>query len=165
MPASFPRLIWLVVFAASLALAGCAHDPQASPASESGVERASTDDCAVLVAIGKSELKWGAKPPAAALLASFSMPSGAIYRQECSWRKLGVAAPVIGDSRAAMVFFVTRPTYAGRRATAYFQYAVAPVRLPDGSLLSPFLERELCSLEKQPAGWHLLGCRLTGMKP
>ncbi|MGH6889236.1 MAG: hypothetical protein ACREHF_08580 [Rhizomicrobium sp.] len=166
MPARFARRVWFLLLAASTTLAACAGNRAMSPQPATmRVERASADDCAILVAIGKSELKWGAKPPAAAFLPEFSMPGGGTYRQGCSWNELGVAPPTIGDSRSPMAFFITRPTYAGPRATAYFQYTVAALRLPDGSLLPPFLERERCSLEKRAGEWHLLSCKISRIGP
>lgn len=133
-------------------------------ASNAHIERASADDCAILVAIGKSELKWGTKPPAAAMLPDFPI-AGGTYREDCAWKELGVAAPVIGDSHAPIAFFVSRPVYSGKRATAFFHYSVASVRLPDGAILPPFFERERCLLEKRADGWHLAGCKLTGIEP
>lgn len=126
---------------------------------------ASADDCAIVVAIGKSELKWGENPPAAALLPDFPLPDGAIYREDCAWKQLGVAAPAIGNEQSRIAFFITRPDYSGSRATAFFHYSVASVRLPDGAVLPPFLERERCSLEKKPGGWHLVSCKLIGIAP
>lgn len=131
----------------------------------SRIELASADDCAILVAVGKSELKWGAKPPAAAMLPDFPTTGGGTYREVCAWKELGVAAPIVGDAHSPIAFFVSRPIYSGKSATAFFHYSVASVRLPDGAILPPFFERERCSLEKQADGWHLAGCKLTGIEP
>ncbi|HEY3776587.1 MAG TPA: hypothetical protein VGL35_00870 [Rhizomicrobium sp.] len=168
MPASLPSFL-RVPFAALVAtLSACSHGPTgSSPSHQAGrvssIEQASADDCAIIVAIGKSELKWGKRAPSAAFLRDFELPGGGTYREECSWKYLGMAPPAIGDSRSSMAFFITRPVYSGKRAKAWFQYSVASLRRADGTLLPPFVERELCALEKRAEQWYLLGCKLTAI--
>jgi hypothetical protein len=61
-----------------------------------------------------------------------------------------------------MAFFITRPVYSGSTATAWFQYSVAAVMGADGQHIPPFVERELCTLEKRAGAWRLTGCKLAG---
>lgn len=99
------------------------------------------------------------------MLPEFPTTDGGTYREDCAWSDFGVAAPVTGDSRSPIAFFVSRPVYSGEHAAAFFHYSVASVRLPDGTMLPPFFETEQCVLEKTAAGWHLTGCKLTRIEP
>ena len=134
------------------------------PTARSAVEHASADDCAIIAEIGKSELHWSVtNAPQASFYASFETPGGGSYLEDCEWEKLGLAPPLIGTPNSPMRFFITRPAYSATGASAYFQYSVAPVSAPDGSKLSPFIEQELCTLEKHAEGWHLVRCKMTAI--
>ena len=134
------------------------------PTARSAVEHASADDCAIIAEIGKSELHWSVtNAPQASFYASFETPGGGSYLEDCEWEKLGLAPPLIGTPNSPMGFFITRPAYSATGASAYFQYSVAPVSAPDGSKLSPFIEQELCTLEKHAEGWHLVRCKMTAI--
>lgn len=148
----------------SLVATVCVAQSQSPLAEPAPLVHASADDCAVIVAIGKSELKWGAGAPRAAFLRDFVLPDRSTYREDCPWKELGVAEPTIGDAQSAAAFSITRPAYEGNRATAWFQYSVAELHEPSGTSIPPFLEREECTAQKGSAGWRLLGCRLAELR-
>jgi len=114
------------------------------------VELASPDDCAIIVAIGKGRLDWGASPPKYAFFPDWPQGAG-VYRESCPWRSLGVAEPVIGTPASPNGFYVGRPAYdAGRtHATATLALSVRP----------SFLETFDCELEKRDGAWRLIACR------
>jgi hypothetical protein len=148
-------------------LASCASPLPPSQASdgtsiEAPVEHASAEDCAVIAAIGKSELHWSAtNAPNAHFYPKFETPDHRTYLEDCPWKKLGVAEPLIGKPGSPMGFFVTRPIYFDSGAKAWFQYNVAAVGTANGKNIPPFVERELCTLEKDADGWHLTRCKLS----
>jgi hypothetical protein len=156
----------LGVMAAVLASCAAPH-PSTAPgraAIRARVERASTDDCAIIAEIGKSELHWsGAVAPQAPIYLTFNTPDGGSYVEDCPWGKLHLATPTIGTPDSAMGFFISRPVFSATGASAYFQYSVAPIATADGKKIPPFLERELCTLEKEADRWHLTGCKLTSI--
>jgi hypothetical protein len=134
-------------------------------AAQASVEHASPDDCAIIAEIGKSELHWSAaNAPNALFYPKFETPGRRIYLQDCPWKKLGLAEPRIGTSDSPMGFFITRPIYSGTSAKASFQYSVASVAAAGGKRIPPFAERDLCTLEKDAAGWHLIRCKLMGVR-
>jgi len=154
------------VGAVAAILASCASLPSASHTSNglAGTEHASADDCAVIAEIGKSELHWSAtNAPQASFHPSFDIPRGRIYLEDCPWQKLGLAEPRIEVPNSPMEFFITRPTYSATSASAYYQYRVGPVAMPNGKKISRFVEQELCTLEKGANGWHLIRCKMTAI--
>jgi hypothetical protein len=97
--------------------------------------------------------------PSAFFYPEFETPDRGTYLEDCPW-KLGLAEPRTGTSGSPMGFFITRPIYTGTSAKALFQYSVAT----DGTRIPPFVEHELCCLEKDAAGWHLIRCKLMGVR-
>ncbi|HTT83589.1 MAG TPA: hypothetical protein VMF67_08905 [Rhizomicrobium sp.] len=129
------------------------------------VEHASADDCAIIAEIGKTELHWSAtQPPKAAFYPTYATPGGGTYLEDCPWKNLGVAPPQTPTSGAPMGFFVTRPVYSNAGARAWFQYSVTAVTGADGKKIPPFVERDLCLLEKDADGWHVTRCKLTSIR-
>jgi hypothetical protein len=80
------------------------------------------------------------------------------------WRKLGLAEPRVDAADAPMGFAITRPVYSHHGATTRFQYTVAAVAGAGGKKIPPFVEQEICSLEKGSNGWRLLRCKLTDIR-
>jgi hypothetical protein len=147
-------------------LTSCASPLPASHASDgpAAIEHASADDCAIIAEIGKSELHWSAtNAPQASFYPGFQTPDGGTYLEDCPWKNLGLAEPQIGAPNSPMGFFITRPVYSGAGANAYYQYSVGPVAAPNGKKISPFVEQELCTLEKDANGWHLVRCKMTAI--
>jgi len=58
------------------------------------VERASADDCAIIIEVGKNKMNWGAAPPDYAYYREFDRDGGGTYLEDCSWRQFGVAEPL-----------------------------------------------------------------------
>ena len=123
------------------------------------VERASADDCAIIVELGRKKLNWGAAPPKAAFYAEWPREGGGTYLEACPWKALGVAEPVAPAQNRNSSFWIKRPVYQGRTATAataVYEYAIQP---PDGSNRSPFVQRQTCSFAKDGQGWLLMECK------
>jgi len=160
----FSRLFSLAAIVAILA--SCAPLTQASKAGtvQQPVEHASADDCAIIAAIGRHELHWSStKAPAAYFYPRFDSTGGRSYLEDCSWGKIHLATPAIGATNSPIGFFITRPVYSRTGASAYFQYSVAAVSGSNGTKIAPFIEQQLCTLEKDAAGWHLIRCKLTAI--
>lgn len=141
--------------------AAWAQDPalqQGQTASPEPVERASADDCAVIVEVGKTQLNWGATPPGYDFFPEFDRDGGGIYREECPWKELGVAEPKLGNASSEKSFFITRPAYSGTRASVMLQ--IAMTRTVDGKKKPPFLKADACTLEKRDGRWQLVECKL-----
>jgi hypothetical protein len=149
------------------ALASCASLPSSIPepkevSTQTLVEHASADDCAIIGEIGKSEVEWSAtSAPQAFFYPRFETPAGGTYIEDCPWKKLGLAEPRIGTPASPMAFFITRPAYSSTGASAYFQYSVGPVPTGNGKKIAPFIKEELCTLDKRAEGWHLIHCEMT----
>ncbi len=128
------------------------------------VEHASADDCAIIAEIGKAELHWSAaNAPEAPLYPVFATPGGGTYLEDCPWKKLDLAEPSIGTQASPIGFFVTRPVYSTAGASAWFQYSVGPVATAGGKQIAPFIEQELCVLDRHADGWHLIRCKMTAI--
>jgi hypothetical protein len=135
-----------------------------SAAAPDPVQHASADDCAIIAEIGKSELHWNAaNAPEAYFYPRLGTAGGALYLEDCIWKKLGLADPMIGTPNSPIGFFITRPVYTATGASAYFQYSVATVSAPNGKAIAPYVEEELCTLEKDAVGWHLIRCKLMAI--
>lgn len=110
-------------------------------------------------------MHWSARnAPSASFYPKFATPDRGTYLEDCPWQKLGVAEPLIGTPGSPMGFFVTRPVYSRSGAKAWFQYNVASVAAAGGKNILPFVERELCTLEKDADGWHLTRCKLSAIR-
>jgi hypothetical protein len=127
------------------------------------IERASADDCAIFVELGKKQLHWGATPPTASFYPEWPGAGGAgTYLEECPWKQLGVAAPLSPAQNPNESFFITRPVYAGPKSTAAtvkFEYRHAGKSADGQQNLRPFFVRQTCSFEKDEQGWLLMGCK------
>jgi hypothetical protein len=151
-----------------MTLACCAPRPPSMAPTNVSMPRviahATPDDCAIIAEIGKSQLHWSAtKAPEASFYPEFAMPGGGTYMEDCPWKKLGIAEPRVGKPDTAMGFFISRPNYSTTGANAYFQYSVGPMTTPDGKRISPFIEQQLCTFEKNADGWHLVHCKMTAI--
>lgn len=134
---------------APMALADDASLPQP-------VERASADDCAIFVEIGKTQLEWGAKPPAYDFFPVWDREGGGTYMEDCPWSALGVAAPAIGSPSSLKGFFIRRPKYSGAGATAGYQVSIRPD--PASKAAGAFIAEYECKLERRARAWHLVKC-------
>jgi hypothetical protein len=90
--------------------AGARCRPAALPAAKSEtampqpVERASAEDCAIIVEIGKAKMNWGATPPEFAFYPEFDGAEVGTYLEDCPWKDLGVADPLIGTPTSEKAF-------------------------------------------------------------
>lgn len=121
------------------------------------VEIASASDCAILVEAGKSEVGWGAAGPTEPFVDVGPLPDGAIYRQACDWKALGVGAPTIFDpSQDGARFAVEKPVYAADGQSAEvdlnFVFTAGP-----GTRL--FVSIRRCALHKAADQWRLIECK------
>jgi hypothetical protein len=126
----------------------------APPAKE---EIASASDCAILVEVGKSEVGWGADGPTEPFVDVGPLRDGAIYRQACDWKALGVGAPGIADpSRTGARFAVEKPVYAADGQTAEADVNFVFTAGPGSGL---FVSVRHCALRKSADRWRLIQCR------
>jgi hypothetical protein len=122
------------------------------------VEHASTDDCAIIVAIGRAKLHWDATtPPTQDFFPSWDGEKGSTYVQDCAWRKYGVAPPKLGSKSSTAGFFVSRPHYAPGKitATVHFNISLKAKGRP------PFISEERCTVRRQAMRWIFAGCHQT----
>jgi hypothetical protein len=115
---------------------------------------ASADDCAVIVAIGRSQVQWGEHGPNEPFFVDGALPDGADFREDCPWRSLGVGDPVPAR-QGALGFAIDRPIYGadGKSATAALSFTAFSKKN-----VTPFASVETCSLVKQGGGWTLVKC-------
>ena len=123
------------------------------------VERASADDCAILIEVGKHEMNWGTTAPDFAFYSEFDRVGGGTYLEDCPWRALGVAEPLTKAQQPEKAFFITRPAYSGTDATVDLEYSISG-RIVDGKRMPPFLMAKKCTLQKSDDQWHLVGCQM-----
>jgi hypothetical protein len=123
------------------------------------VERASADDCAIIVAVGKNRMNWGAAPPNYAYYREFDSDGGGTYLEDCSWQQLGVAEPLTKVQQPEKGFSITRPRYTGASATVELQIFISE-QIVDGKRTPPFISVETCSLERQGGRWQFRECNL-----
>lgn len=131
-----------------------------SPKSATGdaqVSHASSDDCEIIVEVGKAKVNWGFAGAEYAFYPVFDLPGGGTYVEDCDWHKFGVGAPTRGGPDSTSGFFITRPFCAGDQATVHFQYFLK------GKNGASFMEAETCTLEKREGRWHLLKCDLNAI--
>jgi hypothetical protein len=126
------------------------------------VERASADDCAIFVEVGRHEMNWGAKPPDYAFEPEWDRAGGGTYLEECPWKELGVAEPLTRAQQPEKSFFITRPNYSGAGATVKLEFSISG-RIVDGKKTPPFIMSQKCTLEKNDGRWHLAGCEMTAI--
>jgi hypothetical protein len=138
---------------------------QTATAAAAPVEQASTDDCAIIVAVGKAQLKWGARsPPAYAFYPEWDRDGGGVYVETCPWKALGVAPPVIGTPESESGFSITRPEYDVPRQQAWVDIQIfMSKRLPDGKAAPPFLQTMSCSLARHGDRWRIVKCDPTAI--
>ncbi|HEY2071599.1 MAG TPA: hypothetical protein VGG48_18710 [Rhizomicrobium sp.] len=122
------------------------------------VERASPDDCAIFVAVGKAQLNWGAAPPGYDFFPALDGKDGGTYLEECPWKQLGVADPVIGSPASTSGFYFMRPVYSGDEATMDYSVSMRP---PAGQQGRVFLEDQSCTLTKSGGEWRVVSCQMT----
>jgi hypothetical protein len=155
-----------VFLAAAFAVPAQAADSGATPKDQTAmpqpVERASVDDCAIFVEVGKSAMNWGAKPPGYAFEPEWDRDGGGTYLEECPWKELGVAEPLTKAQQPDASFFITRPRYSGAGATVDLEFSISG-RIVDGKKTPPFIQSENCTLEKKDDRWHVVECRLKSI--
>jgi hypothetical protein len=136
----------------------------AAPAAKQA--RASADDCAVILAVARSQMAWTARtPPPYAFFPEIEGEGGAItYVESCPWKAMGVAAPRIGDGQSPNGFFVTRPAYDPSRTKATAELTRSIVGMENqGEPMRGFMETRACDLEKRGGSWRVVGCRLAAI--
>jgi hypothetical protein len=151
-----------VFLAAALAVPLHAEEstaPRDQTALPQPVERASADDCAIFVEVGKRKMDWGAKAPDFAFYSEFDRVGGGTYLEDCPWKALGVAEPLTHAQQPEKSFFITRPDYSGAGATVDLEYSLSG-RIVDGERMPPFIMSQKCRLEKNDDRWHLVECEM-----
>ncbi len=152
--------VGLIAMAAPVSRAAEPAAPAAPGQGAMQIERASADDCEIIVEIGKAKINWGAKAPEYKFFPEITRTDGGTYLEDCPWTELGVAAPVVGTPDAVFAFSISRPVYSGTQATADIAERVLHEPSPDGKQYAPFVEMEICTLEKRGGHWHLVACKL-----
>jgi hypothetical protein len=153
------RVFLVAVFAEPTQAADSGAAPKDQTAMPQPVERASPDDCAIFVEVGKNIMNWGAKPPDYAFEPEWDRDGGGTYLEECPWKELGVAEPLTKAQQAEKSFFITRPKYSGAEATVDLEFSISG-RIVDGKKTPPFIESDTCTLEKKDDRWQVVECRL-----
>jgi hypothetical protein len=131
-----------------LGITGARCRPAALPAAKSEtampqpVERASAEDCALIVEIGKAKMNWGATPPEFAFYPEFDGAEGGTCLEDCPWKDLGVADPLIGTPTSEKAFFISRPVYSGMHASVDIEKSISPNQRIDGKRIAPFILRD-----------------------
>ena len=121
------------------------------------VELASPSDCAILVAVGRSEVAWGTAGPNQPFVDEGPLPDGTIYRQACDWKGLGVGAPrIVVAWQVGPSFAVDKPTYANGGRTARVDVSFISWAGPG---TAPFVSIRNCTLRKAVDRWRLLQCK------
>ena len=146
--------IFTVLMFSSPTIAAESNDALPQP-----VERASADDCAILVEVGKNQMNWGVVAPDFAFYPEFDRAGGGTYLQDCPWKALGVAEPLRPSQQPERSFFITRPAYKGEEATVSLQYSISG-KIVDGRRTPPFIRRSKCTLEKKGDRWQITICEL-----
>jgi len=123
------------------------------------VERASADDCAIIIEVGKNKMNWGAAPPDYAYYREFDRDGGGTYLEDCSWRQFGVAEPLTRAQQPVKAFSITRPRYTGASATVDLQIFISG-QIVAGKRTPPFISVEICDLEKHGDRWQFRKCKL-----
>jgi hypothetical protein len=129
------------------------------------VTHASADDCAIIVAIGKAELGWGADSSSDwPFFPDYDLPGGGSYVEDCPWRTLGVAPPTIGSPASMRGAAIARPAYGSDRVTATADITTTiSEQDASGRPLPPFIQDRVCKLERRGTTWMLLSCDTTAM--
>jgi hypothetical protein len=157
--ALMPFRLFLV---AALGVPALAADFGAMPRDQTAmpqpVERASVDDCAIFVEVGKSRMNWGATAPDFAFEPEWDRDGGGTYLEDCPWKELGVAEPLNVAQQPEKRFFITRPKYLSAGATVDLELSISG-RIVDGKKTPPFIKSETCTLEKDDR-WRIVECRL-----
>ena len=146
--------VFLVLTFASPTIAAESNDSLPQP-----VERASSDDCAILVEVGKNQMNWGIVAPDFGFYSEFDRTGGGTYVEDCPWKEFGVAEPLRPSQQTEKRFFITRPAYNGEEATVSIQYSISGDTV-GGRKTWPFIRRSKCTLEKKENHWQLVVCKL-----
>jgi hypothetical protein len=146
--------VFLVLTFASPTIAAESNDALPQP-----VERASADDCAILVEVGKNQMNWGVVAPDFAFYSEYDRTGGGTYVEDCPWKDLGVAEPLRPSQQTEKGFFITRPADKGEEATVSLQSSISG-EIVDGKKTRPFIRRSKCTLEKKEGHWQLVVCKL-----
>jgi hypothetical protein len=118
------------------------------------VAHATTEECAVIVEIGRSRAAWGASGPNQAFVIDGPEQDGTSYREDCNWQAFGVGAPS-QPQNADPRFAISRPRFGSdmKTATAELQFVA-----PRGPAVAPFVSIEMCELRKHEGHWKLVAC-------
>lgn len=126
------------------------------------VERASMEDCEIIVEVGREKMGWGAKPPDATFYPEFDREGGGTYLEDCPWRQLGVAEPNTNAETSPKGFFIARPRYSGTEAMVTFEVFISKPPV-DGRKVPPYMRREECALYKDGGRWKLRECKVKAV--
>jgi hypothetical protein len=100
---------------------------------------------------------WSAAGPTEPFVDVGPLRDGAIYRQACDWKALGVGAPTIADpGQTGPRFAVEKPLYAADGQTAQADINFVSWAGPG---TQPFLSVRHCALRKVADHWRLIQCR------
>jgi|SRR6185312_173627 hypothetical protein len=112
---------------------------------------ASADDCAVIAAVGKAKLGWGAHAPGYLLNRNS-------FGQDCNWARLGIVGPSVAPASDS-------PFYQGLRTSfsrvSYRPDGVASVEYGvsgNASQSSYFSAGYICTAARKAGRWTLIEC-------
>jgi hypothetical protein len=82
------------------------------------VVKASAEDCVLIVEVGKIEHVLSSRGEKEPLVIDIEEPGQPTYREDCPWRRLGVAPPIPATDRSATAVKIVQPDYGPDRLTA-----------------------------------------------
>lgn len=116
----------------------------------------SSDDCAVVVEIGRARMHWGTARQYEFVPAQGVFREGE-YLKNCPWKALGVSNQEVGNWKQDLTFSISRPTYDGVMASVLVYMRT----LQAGHW--GFAEDDTCVLRKVGSAWRLVSCEVTGI--
>jgi hypothetical protein len=114
---------------------------------------ASAEDCAVIAAIGKAKLGWGAHAPE-------NLLSRGSFGQDCDWARQGIVGPSVAPASDS-------PYYQGLRSSfsrvSYGPGGLASIDYGVGGNAGPsnyFSAGYRCTLSRKAGRWELIECKM-----
>ncbi len=147
------------VLSMALGAAGLAEpQPKGVVPGEEAIEYATSEDCAVIVEVGKAKLSWGPGGSPGPFSADIHYAAGRIFREACDWKSFGIGDPTtnVPTTRGNSIM---RPRYTADRqhATVGLFYSVVPDK-PGGHI---FAELEDCTIDKTKDQWRFVSCKMA----
>jgi hypothetical protein len=126
-----------------------AHSAEPAPAPL----HTSAEDCAVIAAVGKAKLGWGAQVPEYQL-------SRDSFGQDCDWARLGIVGPSVAAASDSPYFQGLRVSFSrasyGPESLASIDYGVGGNAAPSNYFAAGYR----CTLIRKASRWELVACKM-----